>query len=193
MGAIATTRQTVSAVEEEAQYLTFMLGTEMFAIGILCIKEIIEYGNLTVVPMMPAFVRGVINLRGAVLPIVDLAYQGLGEGMDEDAYGARKVVEAVPETPEWHGIADRLRRASASRRSSCPRARRRTPLGSPTPRLGRARRITLGCPTPRPGLGVGQSDRRRPCRVRVFHREPRMPDARRPRPGVCPSHLHPSA
>ncbi|EPM91894.1 chemotaxis protein CheW, partial [Pseudomonas syringae pv. actinidiae ICMP 18804] len=40
----------------------------MFAIGILGIKEIIEYGSLTVVPMMPAFVRGVINLRGAVVP-----------------------------------------------------------------------------------------------------------------------------
>jgi len=50
-----------------------MLGTEMFAIGILGIKEIIEYGNLTVVPMMPAFVRGVINLRGAVVPVVDLS------------------------------------------------------------------------------------------------------------------------
>ena len=73
MGAIATTRQTPAPVEEEAQYLTFMLGAEMFAIGILGIKEIIEYGNLTVVPMMPAFVRGVINLRGAVVPVVDLS------------------------------------------------------------------------------------------------------------------------
>ncbi|WGO95617.1 chemotaxis protein CheW [Pseudomonas viciae] len=73
MGAIATTRHAAIAVEEEAQYLTFMLGMEMFAIGILCIKEIIEYGNLTVVPMMPTFVRGVINLRGAVVPVVDLS------------------------------------------------------------------------------------------------------------------------
>jgi len=73
MGAIATTRQNAAVVEEQEQYLTFMLGTEMFAIGILGIKEIIEYGNLTVVPMMPAFVRGVINLRGAVVPVVDLS------------------------------------------------------------------------------------------------------------------------
>ncbi|HEX8592676.1 MAG TPA: chemotaxis protein CheW [Pseudomonas sp.] len=73
MGAIATTRQSSASAEEEAQYLTFMLGAEMFAIGILGIKEIIEYGNLTVVPMMPAFVRGVINLRGAVVPVVDLS------------------------------------------------------------------------------------------------------------------------
>ena len=73
MGALASTRQTATIVEEQEQYLTFMLGTEMFAIGILGIKEIIEYGSLTVVPMMPAFVRGVINLRGAVVPVVDLS------------------------------------------------------------------------------------------------------------------------
>ena len=57
---------------EPAQYLTFMLAGETFAIGILAIKEIIEYRGLTEVPMMPACVRGVINLRGAVVPVVDL-------------------------------------------------------------------------------------------------------------------------
>lgn len=55
------------------QYLTFSLGGEMFAVGILNVKEIIEYGNLTEIPMMPSFIRGVINLRGAVVPVVDLA------------------------------------------------------------------------------------------------------------------------
>jgi purine-binding chemotaxis protein CheW len=55
------------------QYLTFMLGNESFAIGILAIKEIIEYSHLTQVPMMPAYVRGVINLRGAVVPVADLS------------------------------------------------------------------------------------------------------------------------
>lgn len=59
--------------QEEAQYLTFLLGKEMFAFDILGIKEIIEYGNLTSVPMMPEFIRGVINLRGAVVPVVDLS------------------------------------------------------------------------------------------------------------------------
>lgn len=62
-----------NAGQEIQQYLTFMLGGEVFAIGILHIKEIIEYGHLTSVPMMPAFIRGVINLRGAVVPVVDLA------------------------------------------------------------------------------------------------------------------------
>ena len=59
--------------QEEGQYLTFMIGGEMFAISILGIKEIIEYGHLTTVPMMPDFIRGVINLRGAVVPVVDLS------------------------------------------------------------------------------------------------------------------------
>lgn len=61
-----------AANAEPAQYLTFLLGGEMFAIGILAIKEIIEYHGLTEVPMMPACVRGVINLRGAVVPVMDL-------------------------------------------------------------------------------------------------------------------------
>ncbi|MDY7575522.1 chemotaxis protein CheW [Actimicrobium sp. CCI2.3] len=55
------------------QYLTFSLGRDLFAVGILVIKEIIQYGQLTTVPLMPAFIRGVINLRGAVVPVIDLA------------------------------------------------------------------------------------------------------------------------
>ena len=54
------------------QHLTFMLGGEMFAMGILDIREIIEYTSLTEVPMMPSYLRGVINLRGAVVPVVDM-------------------------------------------------------------------------------------------------------------------------
>jgi purine-binding chemotaxis protein CheW len=63
----------VATKAERTQYLTFMLGDETFAIGILAIKEIIEYGNLTEVPMMPQCIRGVINLRGAVVPVMDLS------------------------------------------------------------------------------------------------------------------------
>ena len=60
MGALVrTTAIQVPVVQkEEAQYLTFLLGSEMFAIDILGIKEIIEYGSLTSVPMMPEFIRG---------------------------------------------------------------------------------------------------------------------------------------
>lgn len=49
-----------------------MLGNDAYAIGILSIKEIIEYTTMTEVPLMPACVRGVINLRGAVVPVMDL-------------------------------------------------------------------------------------------------------------------------
>ena len=65
---------TAAGEAQTHQYLTFMLGGERFAIGILCIKEIIEYASLTEVPMMPAAVRGVINLRGAVVPVTDQAH-----------------------------------------------------------------------------------------------------------------------
>jgi purine-binding chemotaxis protein CheW len=56
-----------------ARYLTFTLQGELYALGIREIVEIIEFRSLTVVPMMPAFIRGVLNLRGRVLPVVDLA------------------------------------------------------------------------------------------------------------------------
>ncbi len=66
----------------QSQYLTFQLGSEMFTMGILHIKEIIEYGSPTSVPMMPAFIRGVINLRGAVVPVLDLAARFGREGQE---------------------------------------------------------------------------------------------------------------
>jgi len=63
---------TSSHYGEPHQYLTFMLGPDMYASGILAVKEIIEFTEPTQVPNMPAYVRGVINLRGAVVPVVDL-------------------------------------------------------------------------------------------------------------------------
>ncbi len=61
-----------AAKEETLQYLTFSLGDEVFAMDIRSVREIIQYGSMTIVPLMPAFVRGVINLRGAVVPVIDL-------------------------------------------------------------------------------------------------------------------------
>lgn len=78
MTAIATTTSrlpTISMDQQIAtagQYLTFVLAGETYALGILNIKEIIDYGQPTEVPMMPSFVRGVINLRGSAVPVVDL-------------------------------------------------------------------------------------------------------------------------
>ena len=55
------------------QYLTFLLASEEYAVDVLSVKEIIEYGDVTKVPGTPSHVRGVINLRGSVVPVVDLA------------------------------------------------------------------------------------------------------------------------
>jgi len=82
MGALVKVDKTADPVQtsEMQQYLTFVLGGEMFAVGTLSVKEIIEYGHLTVVPMMPDFIRGVINLRGSVVPVIDLGARfGRGE------------------------------------------------------------------------------------------------------------------
>ncbi|MFZ2325612.1 MAG: chemotaxis protein CheW [Rhodoferax sp.] len=61
-----------NAGTETRQYLMFTLGAEVFAIDIRTVREIIQYGTITVVPLMPGFVRGVINLRGSVVPVIDL-------------------------------------------------------------------------------------------------------------------------
>ena len=79
MGALVTTKQPGrdpardGGPVEQQQFLTFQLSGELFGLSILTIKEIIEFGSLTPVPMMPAYMRGVINLRGAVVPVIDLS------------------------------------------------------------------------------------------------------------------------
>ncbi|WP_420228200.1 chemotaxis protein CheW [Pseudomonas savastanoi] len=60
-------------------------------------KEIIEYGSLTVVPMMPAFVRGVINLRGAVVPVVDLSARFGRQNSDITRRSCVIIIEASSE------------------------------------------------------------------------------------------------
>lgn len=104
-----------AADDSPQQYLTFSLGGEVFALGILNVKEIIEFGNITEIPMMPAFIRGVINLRGAVVPVIDLSARfggaastvsrrtcivivELGNGEDRQDLGV--IVDAVNEVLE---------------------------------------------------------------------------------------------
>jgi len=71
--------QTTSESADRAQYLTFLIAEEEYAIGILRMKEIIEFDTLTRLPSAPPGIRGVINLRGSVVPVVDLAVRfGLG-------------------------------------------------------------------------------------------------------------------
>lgn len=91
MGAV-TRGKPVKAAAEAGQYLTFSLGAEIYGIGILSVKEIIEYGHLTVVPMMSECTRGVINLRGAVVPVIDLACRF---GREPTAIGRRSCIVIV--------------------------------------------------------------------------------------------------
>ena len=62
----------LAKVAEQRQFLTFSLGGQTFALSIEHVREIIEFDEMTEVPMMPEFVRGVINLRGAVVPVIDM-------------------------------------------------------------------------------------------------------------------------
>ncbi len=85
-------QMTKAIVDKEGKYLTFSLDNEEYGIGILKIKEIIGMMPITSVPQTPAFVKGVINLRGKVIPVVDLR---LRFGMEEMAYSERTCIIVV--------------------------------------------------------------------------------------------------
>jgi len=68
--------------DDTQQCLTFMLGGKIYGLDILNIKEIIEYGEVTDVPMVPDFISGVINLRGRVVPVIDLTQRFSGKETD---------------------------------------------------------------------------------------------------------------
>jgi purine-binding chemotaxis protein CheW len=77
---------------EQQQYLTFLLANEECAISILKVREIIEYDTITTVPKMAPWVRGVINLRGSVVPVVDLAAKF---GMEQKPVGKTTCIVIV--------------------------------------------------------------------------------------------------
>jgi purine-binding chemotaxis protein CheW len=62
----------IAGVLETTQYLTFKLVDEVFALDITKVREVLDFTTVTKVPRMPEFLRGVINLRGTVVPVVDL-------------------------------------------------------------------------------------------------------------------------
>jgi len=72
--------ETLREMVEQEQYLTFMLAGGEYAFNILRVKEIIEYDTVTTVPKTPRWIRGVFNLRGSVVPVIDLGVKfGLGD------------------------------------------------------------------------------------------------------------------
>ncbi|AMC34011.1 chemotaxis protein CheW [Janthinobacterium sp. B9-8] len=92
-----------AAPAEEKQYLTFTLNQELFAVVIHNIKEIIEYAGVTEVPLMPRFIHGVINMRGAVVPVIDLAVR-LGKGSSQIGRRSCVVILEVFFANEYHDI-----------------------------------------------------------------------------------------
>jgi purine-binding chemotaxis protein CheW len=80
------------AGEREGKYLTFSLAKEEYGIGILKVKEIIGMMPITMVPRTPSYVKGVINLRGKVIPVVDLRRKF---GMEETGYTERTCIVVV--------------------------------------------------------------------------------------------------
>jgi purine-binding chemotaxis protein CheW len=81
-----------SMADREGKYLTFKLAGEEYGIGILKVKEIIGMMPITTVPRTPDYVKGVINLRGKVIPVIDLR---LKFGMQEMGYSERTCIIVV--------------------------------------------------------------------------------------------------
>ena len=93
MAEVETMDQAVKVIaEREGKYLTFTLAEEEYGIGILKIKEIIGMLPITSVPQTPDFVKGVINLRGKVIPVIDLR---LRFGIREIDYTERTCIIVV--------------------------------------------------------------------------------------------------
>ena len=61
-----------STIREAATYLTFTLGEELFAVNVQNVREVLDFTAITKVPRTPDFMRGVINLRGSVVPVIDM-------------------------------------------------------------------------------------------------------------------------
>lgn len=94
MAEAASTTENLSrgVMAREGKYLTFTLSEEEYGLEILKIKEIIGMMDITSVPQTPEFVKGVINLRGKVIPVVDLR---LKFGMESKEYDARTCIIVV--------------------------------------------------------------------------------------------------
>lgn len=62
----------MSAITTPAQYITFKLGDELFAINVAQVREVLDLSQITKVPTAPGYMRGVVNVRGSAIPVVDL-------------------------------------------------------------------------------------------------------------------------
>jgi purine-binding chemotaxis protein CheW len=97
-----------TTINETAQYITFKLGNELFAINVTQVREVLELPQITKVPTAPDYMRGVVNVRGKAVPVVDLRLK-FGLPSTPDTINSRIVVlelELDGETTVVGGIAD---------------------------------------------------------------------------------------
>jgi purine-binding chemotaxis protein CheW len=90
--------QVMAGANQQDQYLSFFVAGEEYALGILEVKEIVELTTLTKIPSVPTAIRGVVNLRGRVVPVLDLA---LRFGLPETAITKRTCVVMIEAM--WEG------------------------------------------------------------------------------------------
>lgn len=87
-----TNSKPASLAQLEGKYLTFRLGNEEYGLEILKVREIIGVQEITMVPRAPSFMKGVINLRGRIIPVIDLR---LKFGLPEAEYGKETCIIVV--------------------------------------------------------------------------------------------------
>lgn len=79
------TKEVTASSANAGKYLTFKLGDESYGIAVLKIREIIRMTDITTVPQMPSYVKGVINLRGKIIPVADLRVRfGIGDAANTE-------------------------------------------------------------------------------------------------------------
>lgn len=119
---------------QEQEYLTFMLNDEEFGIDILCVQEIRVWSSVTELPNKPDYIKGVINLRGVIIPIVDLRQRFGSEPLeyneqtvtiilrnddDENPLVVGIVVDAVSEVYKFDSASIRKPPAFGSKIDNC--------------------------------------------------------------------------
>jgi len=82
-------------MEQANQYLTFQLDDEVFAVEISKVREVLDFSDVTKVPQTPEFMRGVINLRGSVVPVVDMRLKFGMDGVEATVNTCIIIVEVI--------------------------------------------------------------------------------------------------
>lgn len=84
----------VATINQTAQYLTFKLGSEVFALDISQVREVLDFTTVTKVPRTPDFMSGVINLRGSVVPVIDMRLK-FGMSMTEKTVNTCSIIVEI--------------------------------------------------------------------------------------------------